>query len=229
MEISIIIPTFNEEGFILPTLKKIIENSSSKIKEIIISDGGSTDRTRKLVREFEMAKLVESPQKGRAAQMNYGASFAKGSILFFLHADTVPPIHFDKKIISEVEKGIDAGCFQLSFDWNHPFLKFYSWCTKFNVDAFRFGDQGLFISREIFQEIGGFHADYFLMEDHEIVRRIKKEYSFKIMAQKVITSARKYKKNGVVKLQLIFTLIYVFYHLKIPQEVLKNLYKELIK
>lgn len=229
MEISIIIPTYNEEGSIVSTLKKIIENSSSQVKEIIISDGSSTDRTRELVSQYEIVKLVESPKRARAAQMNYGASFAKGKILLFLHADTIPPIHFDEKIVCAVKNGSDAGCFQLSFDREHPLLKFYGWCTKFNVDAFRFGDQGLFISQHVFQEIGGFRSDFFLMEDHEIIGRIKKDYSFKIMAHKVITSARKYNRNGVVRLQLTFVLIYVLYHLKTSQKVLKNLYMELIK
>ena len=228
MQLSIIIPTFNEEDFIFSTLEKVIENSSLNVKEVIVCDGGSTDNTQEIANRFEKVNLVESSKKGRAVQMNYGASFASADLLFFLHADTVPPINFDAKIIEAINKGFQAGCFRLSFDWNHPMLNFYSWCTKFDIDAFRYGDQGLFISREIFQKIGGFKDDYFLMEDYEIIKRIKKQFSFKIMADKVITSARKYRENGPVRLEFIFLMIYALYHFGVSQKALRNLHKELI-
>ena len=228
MQISIVIPTFNEEEVVAATLKKTIQNSSSYVKEIIISDGGSTDKTKELASQFADVRVVNSPVKRRSSQMNYGAKFAQGDVLFFLHADTIPPIDFDKKIIDEIKRGAQSGCFRLTFDWKHPMLNFYGWCTKFDLDAFRFGDQGLFISREIFRQLGGYREDHFLMEDNEIVRRVKKDYSFKIMADNVITSARKYKENGAVRLEFIFLLVYALYHLGISQKTLRNLHQELI-
>lgn len=227
MKISIIIPVYNEEEFIAETIDQVITTSRNRVEEIIVVDGGSTDSTVQKVSETS-AQVVTSPKKGRAAQMNYGAFKAKGDILYFLHADSIPPEGFDLKILSEVEQGSSAGCFRLAFDRDHWLLNFYAWCTRFDVDLFRFGDQSLFIKRDLFWEVGGFREDHVVMEDQEIIKRIKKRDFFSILPERVITSARKYRENGMLRLQLIFTLIVILYKLGFSQQKLVSVYKRLV-
>lgn len=222
--ISIIIPAYNEEkniGRLITYLKEII--SPDKV-EIIVVDGGSRDQT---VVEAEKAgaKVVISPKKGRAIQMNFGAEHAKGGVLYFLHSDTRPPKTFINDISRELNKGSGCGCFRLKFDIDHKVLNLYSWFTRFDIDFFRFGDQSLFVKRELFQKIGGFDESLIVMEDQEIVSRLKKHAQFTIIPKQVRTSARKYEVIGVFKLQFVFTCILSFYYMGVPQEVLCHFYQ----
>jgi len=227
MKISVIIPAYNEEEFIAETISRVMAMSRNRVEEIIVVDGGSTDSTVQKASKTS-AQVVVSPKKGRAAQMNYGAFKAEGDILHFLHADSFPPEDFDLKILNEVKQGNSAGCYRLAFDTDHWLLNFYAWCTRFDIDLFRFGDQSLFIRKDQFWEIGGFREDHVVMEDQEIIKRIKKKDSFTILPERVITSARKYKENGMLRLQLIFTLIVILYKLGFSQQKLVSVYRKLV-
>ena len=178
--ISIIIPTFNEEESItrlIDYLKHCIDDDGV---EFIISDGGSNDKTVVLAQKAG-AEVLKSPKKGRAAQMNEGAKIAKGEILYFLHADSYPPKTFINDIKKAIKDNYRSGCYRLAFDLDHPILKFYAWFTRFDIDYLRFGDQSLFIEKELFFKIGSFDEKLIVMEDQLIVREIKKEASFKIL------------------------------------------------
>jgi rSAM/selenodomain-associated transferase 2 len=227
-KISIIIPTYNEAGTIERLVSYLIRFKAEAIHEIIVADGGSTDDTCQLARQAG-ASVIVSRKKGRGAQMNSGAAQATGGILYFLHADSYPPSGFWQDILTSIKRGYTSGCYQLVFDDPHPFLRFNAWFTRFNIDAVRFGDQSLFVTKEAFQKAGGFREDLIVMEDQEIIGRIRKYAKFKVLSGKVTTSARKYRENGVYKLQGIFFLIYFLYQLGVPQEKLVNLYKQLIR
>lgn len=221
--ISIIIPTFNEAnkiGGLIAYLKKFTHQGQV---ETIVVDGGSSDNTVESAQKNGVV-TVASPQKGRAKQMNYGAKKAKGEWLYFLHADTTPPPTFIADIRNAVNTGYGFGCFRLRFDSNHPVLKFYSWFTRFDIDFFRFGDQSLFVNRELFKRIGGFDESLIVMEDQEIISRLKSHAQFTIIKNPVTTSARKYERFGVFKLQLIFTIIVCLFYLNISQEVTVHFY-----
>src|SRR5688500_4367447 len=107
--ISIIIPTYNEGDQIEETIREIHSASRANITEVIVVDGGSKDQTIAIARNCG-AMTILSPKKGRAAQMNHGASIAKGEVLYFLHADSIPPRDFTGYITTALAKGFSSGC-----------------------------------------------------------------------------------------------------------------------
>ena len=226
--ISIIIPTYNEADQIDQTIKRVQELTAGEDNEIIITDGGSVDETI-IIATACGAKVIMSEHKGRAAQMNAGALVAAGEILYFLHADSIPPKGFIPKILKEYRSGAVSGCFRLAFDHSHWFLKANAWFTRFDINAVRFGDQSLFVTKEVFKKCGGFREDLLMMEDQEIIHRIKKHGKFIVMNDTVTTSARKYIDNGVFRMQGIFYRIWALYYLGYSQEQLLKLYRRLIR
>lgn len=225
--ISIIIPTFNEEERIGTLLNHLKNCCSETNHEIIIADGGSVDATISIA-EQSGTNVLHCNKKGRAAQMNEGAEHAAGSILYFLHADTFPPLNFVSEIRKSFERGYRSGCFQLAFDHSHPVLKFYSWCTRFRLTVFRFGDQSLFVEKTLFHEVGGFDESLTVMEDQKVVKELKKVSSFYLSDECVTTSARRYKLNGVIRLQAIFFLIVIMYYAGAEQRTLVHVYNRFI-
>lgn len=226
--ISIIIPTVNEEVKITELLNYLKSIPLIEKAEIIVCDAGSKDNTRSIAQGLG-AKVVESKIASRSYQMNLGADYASGEILFFLHADSIPPFNVLSKISNALGNGFQCGCFRLKFDFDHPILNFYSWYTRFDFDIFRFGDQGLFVTKESFEKVGGFDTSLIVMEDQQIVRDLKKCNRFTVMDSEMLTSARKYRKVGLLKLQFIFLIIVSLYYLNIPQVVIVHFYKESLK
>src|SRR5688572_33016945 len=157
LHLSIIIPTYNETENIAALITYLQNNASCHSIEIIVSDGQSTDNTMEAATAAG-ARVVVSTSKGRGAQMNYGASVALADVLYFIHADSIPPYDFIDKIAEQVKMGINIGCFRLKFNISHWFLNANCWFTRFDVNAFRFGDQSLFVTKDIFEKAGGFDA-----------------------------------------------------------------------
>jgi hypothetical protein len=149
--------------------------------------------------------------------------------LYFLHADTIPPVRFSTLIKDAIVDNKQAGCFTLSFNHQHWFLQANCWFTRFDVNAFRFGDQSLFVSNEVFKRSGGFKANHIVLEDQEFITRLSKICSFTIIKKPVITSARKYLDHGVYKTQAVFFLIYIMYRSGFSQQQLLKTYRHFIK
>lgn len=194
--ISIIIPIYNEEK----NIKKIQDNLS-RLKgefEVIFCDGGSTDKTIDLIDNKHT--LLNSP-KGRANQMNYGSNFAKGDILFFLHCDSKIQDDVLLKIQEEINKGCRVGCLKLEFDEDIIWMKICGIMSNLRV-KFRkiaFGDQGIFIRKDLFEEIGKMPV-LPIMEDLELSLRLKrKKYYIKQIDSKIITSARRFTDKGIFR------------------------------
>jgi rSAM/selenodomain-associated transferase 2 len=229
MKISIVIPAYNEAACIgkLVTYIKNQYPSDDFIKEIIVADGQSTDNTCVEAKKAGAITII-SQKKGRAAQMNAGAKAATGDILYFLHADSYPPPSFADDILNAERQGYKSGCYQLRFDHRHWFLDLNCWFTRFDINEVRFGDQSLFVEKVIFTEIDGFREDMIVMEDQEIIYRIKSRCRFKILNGTVTTSARKYLKNGIYRTQGIFFIIWTMYKLGYSQEAMVRAYRKLI-
>lgn len=228
MTISIIIPTFNEAEAIAHLLRYLRQAAVEPAPEILVVDGGSTDATVALARQAGATVLL-APRKGRAAQLNHGAQQARGELLYFLHADSYPPAGFLGHLRLAHAQGCAAGCYRLAFDHPHWFLRFSAWCTRLPLTVVRFGDQSLFVSRDLFARLGGYREDLLLMEDQEIVQRLRAQGPFRVLPHAVTTSARKYLANGVFRLQGIFTLIVGLYWLGVSQRRLVQLYRRLIR
>jgi len=229
--ISIIIPILNEVYTIEKTLVYVLENSHSDVEqEMILVDGGSTDGTIEKLNPFLSEKIkLHHSTKGRAIQMNTGAKYAKGDVLYFLHADSFPPKHFDKHILNKISKGYKAGCFRMQFDSNHWWLGLASWLTQFNWRACRGGDQSLFITKKLFEDIGGFDEKFKIFEDQIIIKKLYQRKQFKVINHKLISSARRYETNGIWKLQYHFWAIYVKRWLGASAEDIYSYYKKNIK
>ncbi len=225
---SIIIPALNEEKQIGELIRYLKKFGSEYISEIIISDGGSTDQTTKIAKESGAVVLL-APGKGRALQMNAGAEIATSKILYFLHADSLPPQNFCLEIAEAIQKGADAGSFTLCFDSPNLVLKLYSLFTHLPITAVRFGDQSLFVKRNLFELVGGFRNELIVMEDQQIVRDLKRNGKFKLVKKPVKTSARKYRAIGAFKLQFLFTIIWAGYYLGAHQNTLQHIYKSFIR
>lgn len=229
MTISVIIPVYNEAGVIGRTVQHLLSaQHNGELKEVIVVDGGSTDGSQQEATNAG-AMVIRSAKKGRATQMNEGASKATGSILYFLHADSLPPPMFSTDIMEAFDQGYRAGCYRLRFDVEHWFLRANSWFTRFDVNAFRFGDQSLFVTREVFFQAGEFCEKHLVMEDQEIIKRLRRHGNFIVLQKEVITSARKYVSNGVFRMQGVFYLIYVMYHLGYSQDRLIETFRRLVR
>ncbi|PRX56411.1 rSAM/selenodomain-associated transferase 2 [Flagellimonas meridianipacifica] len=224
-KISVLIPVLNEEKGLGTVLKNLYSSATtSQIEEIICIDGGSADRTVDIAKSY--GATVISSKRGRARQMNAGARHAKGNILYFLHADTLPPKGFDKTILEAVENGSQSGCFRMKFDSKNPMLRLFGWLTRINHTLCRGGDQSLFIEKDLFELTEGFNEDYFIYEDTEFIQRLYEQTEFKVLPEYVITSARKYRDKGWVKVQFHFGMIHLKSYMGAGPEELYRYYRK---
>lgn len=221
--ISIIIPVLNEEKNIERLLKQI--NSLEGEKEVIVVDGGSKDKTLEIASRY--ARVIKS-EKGRAIQMNKGAEIAKGDILWFIHSDSVVDRNSLEKIKKAVMDGYIGGGFSLYFyDYNTLFMKFVSRTSNLRAKylGLYFGDQGIFVRKDIFERIGGY-PKIEIMEDWELSRQLVKLGKMKMIDTPIGTSSRRFKKNGPLKTLLLMQKIKVLYLLGVPPSKLSRLYRE---
>jgi rSAM/selenodomain-associated transferase 2 len=222
MAISVIIPTFNEAIHIEKLIQFILEQPNP-VAEIIVADAQSNDGTAKKAREAG-AIVIETPIKSRAGQMNAGAKKASGDILYFVHADVMPVPGFCEDIESAVRAGYEAGCYRFAFDSAGLLLKLNAYCTRYEGIMCRGGDQTLFITRSRFSELNGFNEYYTIMEDYDIIRRIRSTHKFKIFERSVIVSSRKYRSNGWTRVQLANLVAFMLFFLNFPPDRIKTFY-----
>lgn len=214
MTISVIIPTLNEEQALRQTLADL---PSSHTLEIIIVDGGSTDRTLAIANTFcahtPKAQLVRAPT-GRARQMNEGAKASRADILLFLHADTQVVEEAPRIIESALANpAVVGGRFDIRFDtrsgWGSIIGTLMNWRSR--TSGIATGDQAIFVRRHIFERLGGF-ADIPLMEDIEFSRRLKRAGATVALRQTVTTSFRRWEQQGPLRtILLMWTLRFLYW------------------
>lgn len=228
LTISIIIPAFNEAAGIVRLVQYLKQYGGDVLKEIIVSDGGSTDSTLQLA-EKAGATASLSPQKGRAVQMNHGASLATGDIFYFIHADVFPPESFAADIKKTVEESYDFGRYMMRFDTQKWYLRINEWFTRFDWFVCYGGDQTFFVTRKVFEENNGFRSDMRIMEDFEITKRLKeKGCRYKIFKKGAFISDRKYDNNSWWRVQKANYTIVKMYKNGASQNEMVNKYKEML-
>jgi len=225
--ISIIVPVLNEEAA-LPVLLKQLEKLEDDF-ELIISDGGSTDKTLTIAKKHysKGARAINSPC-GRARQMNAGARVASGDLLLFLHADTYLPQDALRAIVDSMhDEEIAGGRFKLKLD--NPALPYRLVGAMINMRDKLFGgftgDQAIFIRKTVFERLGGFR-EIDLCEDLDMARRLKKEGRVIRLPLPVTTAARRWEKSGLVKTILLMWLIRILFYAGVSPERLAKLYAD---
>ncbi|MEN8189069.1 MAG: TIGR04283 family arsenosugar biosynthesis glycosyltransferase [Thermodesulfobacteriota bacterium] len=220
-DISVITPTFNEEKQI-PALAGLAEH----VRELIIVDGGSQDKTAEEARNAGL--MVVSCSPGRGGQLNLGAQRASTNILLFLHADTRLPDNFQSMITDCLcDPEVICGAFSLKIADSTPLLKLIAGGANLRsrLLSLPYGDQALFIRKDRFFDLGGF-PDISVMEDFAFIRRAGKKGRVEILDAYVTTSARRWQKMGALRTTLINQLMIIGYFLGISPEKLERFYRQ---
>ncbi len=225
--ISIIIPTLNEADN-LRELLPLLANCSGPEREIIVVDGNSSDSTIAVAKQYGALALTLSV-RSRAKQMNHGVTQARGNILYFVHADTRPPQNCLEQVTQQIAAGHPTGCFRFRFDSSSWLLRINSFFTRFDRMWCRGGDQTLYVTREIFEEMGGFPTDHLIMEEYTFIRQVKERYGFHIIPDDVLVSARKYEENGWFRVQIANLIVFNMYRFGASQERISRTYRQLLQ
>ncbi|MDZ4405345.1 TIGR04283 family arsenosugar biosynthesis glycosyltransferase [Prosthecobacter sp.] len=193
--VTVIIPALNEAAA-LQTLLPAVQ--AGKPLQIIVTDGGSTDDTAAVAAQHG-AEIIHAP-RGRARQMNETAKHAHGEYLLFLHADTLPPVNFAEIIFRHLTPGVAAGAFRFALREKIVLQGMIEGFTRLRgkVFAMPYGDQGLFLRRRLFHAIGGF-PDWPILEDVEMIKRLRHLGQFVITPEAAATSARRWQQSGVLR------------------------------
>ena len=221
LTLSVIVPVLNEENH-LPLLLKDLLLCRREGDEIIIVDGGSTDDG--ILKAKDLVDVVVESEKGRATQMNKGASISSGKVLWFIHADC----RLGKVPRMEIQKAIEAG-----FRWGHFGVTIRGTRIIYRViellmnQRSRFsriatGDMGIFVTRELFEEIGGF-PNIELMEDIEFCKKIKKIKPF-VSGRRLVISERRWEKHGIFKTMFLMWFLRFAWFLGVPSRVFAKHY-----
>lgn len=206
------------------------QTNKYKIEIIVSNSPETTDNSSNICKSFSEVSYFKSPKKGRAAQMNFGASKAKGSILLFLHADVQLPQDFYHQIENTIKQKKHFGFFAYKFDKETKLLNFNSKFTAKDGFFAGGGDQCHFFTKETFQKLKGYNENFCIMEDFEMMDRIRKEQiPFSIIQSKVIVSARKHEHNSWLKVNLINGFVFLKYKLGFAPVNLRKTYKSLLR
>ncbi len=222
MKLSVIIPTLNEQGTLERTLT-VLQRWRDEI-ELIVVDGGSTDRTRAIAEP--LVDQVHLAPRGRARQMNTGAEFASGDAFLFLHADTLLPPGFLPLIRQALADGTHLwGRFDLSFEPSNRRLDLVAWMINRRSRLTRVctGDQAIFVRAHVFRDFGGFR-NIPLMEDIQFSRRLRYLTPPACLDAKVITSSRRWLEKGVLRTIVLMWWLRLLYWLGVSPDRLVRIY-----
>lgn len=228
MQISIIIPVLNEAETIGPLLQYLFGHGGRHVAEILVVDGGSKDET-VLIAEKSGAVVLQSAVSSRAAQMNLGASQARGDVLYFVHADTCPPATFATDIEQSLNAGYIMGCYRYRFNSSSFLLKINAFFNRYHWLWCQGGDKTFYIRREVFLQLGGYDEYYTIMEEYDFLRRAMPIYALHIIPKYAVVSARKYKQNGWLRVQCANAYVFRLFRKGASPEQIKSAYKSILR
>lgn len=219
--LSIIIPTFNEASVIGQTLDAVAKIPEPV--EVLVVDGGSHDETVEIVRQ-RGARLIAS-ERGRGAQMHAGACVAQGKVLWFLHADTLPPDNALELIAQSLsDPHVVGGSFNVDFDSRRLSARFlagfYRQLRRFGLC---YGDSAIFVRREAYEQIGGFKP-FPIFEDLDLVRRLHKSGHMAHLPASVVTSSRRFEGRSFALTLARWMFLQTLYWVGINPRALCRLY-----
>lgn len=234
IKLSAIIVAYNEEMLIGEIINQLRKQIVVEQTEIILADGGSSDRTVELARR-QGIKIASSKIKGKAHQMNEAASIARGQILFFVHADMELCKHTFSTIINKLKEGYSGGGFSNSFLSNNNKIKsignlmnlrFIDKREQSDKGIF-YGDNGIFVLKRVFEELGGFKTIP-IMEDYDFSKRLSSAYrTIKIREIEIKVSARRHVKSGFIKTRLQWIVIRELYKIGVSPYTLAKWYRDI--
>ncbi|CAN5725491.1 TIGR04283 family arsenosugar biosynthesis glycosyltransferase [soil metagenome] len=222
MNISVIIPAFNEAASIAKTIAAA--RNQPNVSEVIVVDGQSLDQTASISKVAGSA--VISSERGRGKQLAAGADIAKGEVLWFLHADTRPESGASANIIETLSDDRNVGGnFRIRFDGNSSAARFMTWLyPKLRYIGLIYGDSGIFVRRDVYERVGGF-SPLPLFEDLDLVRRLKREGKILQGPGTVITSSRRFEGKSFTLMFARWAGLQVFYWLGFSPNLLNKLYR----
>ncbi len=221
--ISIIIPTYKDNNALAQLLTKLSFIATPQT-EIIIVDGNNSSECSSLAHSYG-AQYVSAP-KGRGVQLNYGAQQASGSILWFLHSDATPTSSSLVSIANAIREGHEAGCFQFALTGKvTPLRSLFNWGTNMRVRySIPYGDQGIFVRKDIFDFLHGFE-NIPLFEEVRLMKRIRHAYPFTILTDTIGVHPRKWEREGWVRTSILNRLYSIAFILGISPEKLAYAYQ----
>jgi len=219
--VSIIVPTLNESSQITQTLIALKKLEGEK--EILVVDGGSDDETVSLARKC--GTVVLPSNRGRGVQLHVGALHSRGEILWFVHADTLPPAHALNEILEAMsDPSVVGGNFGLTFDGPsraarqltaiYPALRWLNLC---------YGDSGIFIRRDVYERIGGFRP-FALFEDLDLLKRLRRIGRFIHLECRIVTSSRRFENKNFALMWTHWTALQVLYWSGVSPNLLARWY-----
>jgi rSAM/selenodomain-associated transferase 2 len=222
MRLSVVVPAHNEEATIGQTLAHTREHVQPH--ELFVANVCSTDRTGEIASRQAQVVTLEST---RGAALNQVAALASGDVLLFLHADTLLPPEAAAMIETALaDSSVVGGAFRLRLD--DPGRLAYLVSRAVNVRSALlgtfFGDQGLFVRSEVFAQVGGYR-DWSVMEDLEILSRLRRQGHLALLKAEVVTSARRHRRGGWLKTLATVWAICLLFRLGVPSQAMLRLYQ----
>lgn len=224
MEISVIIPTYNEEHVISKTLDAL--SRLVNVSEVVIVDGGSTDKTVEIIESYSGLKtlqLVKMDLPNRGKQLHEGTKYANEEIFWFIYADARPQQGCAKQIKNIMRfKEVVGGNFEVIFNGEsrsakfmtrlYPLLRSWGLC---------YGDSAFFVRRDIYDKIGGFKPIP-TFDDIDFYHRVRKQGRFYHLSQTITTSSKRFGKSPFVFTFVRWSFFQILYWLKFPPRLLSK-------
>ena len=222
MRLSVVVPAHNEEATIGQTLAHTCERVQPY--ELFVANVCSTDRTGEIASRYAYVLTLDAT---RGAALNQVAALASGDVLLFLHADTLLPAEAAALIEAALrDPRVVGGAFRLRLDDPGWLAQVVSRAVNLRSGLLGtfFGDQGLFVRREVFAQVGGYR-EWSVMEDLEILSRLRRHGELALVRGEVVTSARRHRRGGWLKTLATVWAICLLFRLGVPSQAMLRLYQ----